>query len=111
MGTPKNLNTDLEKAILGKEFQALLREKNIRHYQVNSGEKRTNSVIELFNRTIRQVLAKYFYTRNTRNWLSILPDIIKNYNDTFHTTVHASPRSIWEGEEKNTQERIFLERN
>ena len=63
MGKPKNFNSDLESAFLSTKFQKMLKEDNIKHWQHNPvDEKRNMSIIERFNRTIREVLQKYFYS-------------------------------------------------
>ena len=103
MGAPKNLNTDLEQAILGGEFQALLKKEGVKHWPVNPEKKRTNSIVERFNRTIREVLQKYFYTRDTKNWIDILPNLLANYNSTEHGTIKARPVDVWKGSSKSKQ--------
>ena len=107
MGKPVNLNTDLEKAILGNEFQAMLKKNGIKHWPVDPERKRTNSIVERFNRTIRSVLQKYFYTRDTKNWVDILPDLLQNYNSTVHTTTKQRPVDVWNGEAENEQKVRF----
>lgn len=104
MGAPEFLNTDLESAILGKMFQAMLTRENVKHYQHDPvDDKRNMSLIERFNRTIRDVLVKYFYSRDTKNWVDILPDLLLNYNSTVHSTTKQEPVKIWEGEQENDQ--------
>lgn len=106
MGKPKNLNTDLESAILGNKFQAVLQKEGIKHYQHNPvDDKRNMSIIEWFNRTIRDVLVKYFYSRDTKNWVEILPDLLSNYNSTYHSTIKKEPKEIWNGDAKNEQKK------
>lgn len=109
MGVPANLNTDLESAIMGKKFQAILKEKKIKHWAVDPEIKLNNMIVERWNRTIREVLRKYFHTRDTNNWVDILPELISNYNTTFHSTIQAMPKSVFDGKDKNKQERIFPE--
>ncbi len=104
MGKCENLNTDLESAIVGNRFQAMLKKRGIKHYQHDPvDEKRNMSIIERFNRTIRDVLVKYFYSRDTKNWVDILPDLLSNYNSTVHSTTKQPPDKIWTKEAKNEQ--------
>lgn len=106
MGKPENLNTDLEAAILGSKFQAVLQKEGIRHYQHNPvDDKRNMSIVERFNRTLRDVLVKYFYSRDTKSYLDILPDLLANYNSTVHSTTKQQPVQIWEGEAQNEQKK------
>lgn len=104
MGKPEYLNTDLESAIVGKKFQAMLKSKGVKHYQHDPvDDKRNMSLVERFNRTIRDVLVKYFYSRDTKNWVDILPNLLANYNSTVHSTTKQEPVKIWKGEERNQQ--------
>lgn len=104
MGKPEFLNTDLESAILGKKFQTMLAREGVKHYQHDPvDDKRNMSLIERFNRTIRDVLVKYFYSRDTKNWIDILPDLLTNYNSTVHSTTKQEPVKIWEGKADNNQ--------
>ena len=104
MGKPTNLNTDLESAILGKKFQNVLKEQGIKHWQHNPNDDKKNmSIVERFNRTIRDVLVKYFYTRDTKNWLDILPDLLNNYNSTYHSTIKQNPIDVWKKIKVNSQ--------
>jgi len=42
-------------------------------------------IIERFNHTIKALLNKYFTAYNTKGkWIDVLPDIMHNYNNTFH---------------------------
>jgi len=100
LGIPKNLNTDLESAFLSKEFQSLLKEKGIEHWQFDPDKKRNNAIVERFNRTMREVLAKYFYARDTKNYIDVLPEIIKNYNNSEHRGIGTTPELVWNGKEK-----------
>jgi len=100
LGTPKNLNTDLESAFLSKEFQSLLKEKEIEHWQFDPDKKRNNAIVERFNRTIREVMAKYFYARDTKMYLDVLDELLKNYNNSVHSTLGATPEQVWNGKEK-----------
>lgn len=104
IGKPKNLNTDLESAILGNKFQTILKRDGIKHYQHNPvDDKRNMSIVERFNRTIRDVLVKYFYSRDTKNYIDILPDLLSNYNSTIHRTTKQPPEKIWNKEARNEQ--------
>jgi len=100
LGTPKNLNTDLESAFLSKEFQSLLNENKIEHWKFDPDKKRNNAIVERFNRTMREVMAKYFYARDTKKYLDVLDELLKNYNNSEHRTIGTTPNQVWNGKEK-----------
>jgi NMD protein affecting ribosome stability and mRNA decay len=41
-----------------------------------------------------------------RTWYKVLPDLIENYNTTFHSTIKAKPLDVFEGRDKNKQTNI-----
>lgn len=59
MGNLKNLNTDLEAAVMGHEFQEYLRKNGIRDYPVDPQKKRNNAIVERIKRTLREMITKY----------------------------------------------------
>ena len=59
-------------------------------YSVFNASK--NPVIERFNRTLTQKLWKQFTIRGSKNWIKILPSIIKDYNNSIHRTIRTTPK-------------------
>ena len=43
-----------------------------------------SAVVERFNRTIKSILYKHFFIAENKEWVSILPEMMKQYNDTPH---------------------------
>ena len=44
-------------------------------------------VIERFNRTLKNIIWKYFTANNTRFFLDALDQMVKNYNDKVHRII------------------------
>lgn len=107
LGVPKNLNTDLEAAILGRKFQTILRELKIKHYRNDPELKRNNAIVERFNRTMREKLQRYFYSHDTSNWTNVIDDIIENYNTTYHSGIKAVPQEVWDGKATPNQDKAL----
>ena len=40
------------------------------------------AVVERFNRTLRERLARYMTENHTKRWIDYLPECIANYNNT-----------------------------
>ena len=99
MGEPRNLNTDLEGAVMGKTFQDLLKEQGIKHWAWGPENKANNQVIERLNRTLRQVLRKMMRVQKTKRWIQFISDLFDNYNTTRNEAVRGVPQEIWEGKE------------
>ena len=49
-------------------------------------------VIERFNRTLKNIIWKYFTVNNTRFYLEALDQMVKNYNDKVHSTIKMTPK-------------------
>jgi len=43
------------------------------------------------------------------DWAKVLPDVIENYNNTYHRSIKATPNEIWEGKKENPIERKVVE--
>ena len=73
----------------GKEFynvgvKSLLEEHNIRYFSTQSDKKA--AIVERFNRTLKTMMWKYFYSKGTNEWVDVLDELITNYNNTKHSS-------------------------
>ena len=55
-------------------------------------------MIERFNRTLRNILERYFTAYHHHKWIDILEDVIENYNSTKHRTIGCAPNDFVYGE-------------
>ena len=81
-------------------FQNLLKSKNINHYSryTDKGPLIAERVI----RTIRNLLKKPVFSAGNADWLSELPSVIKQYNNTNHSSTKMTPNQA----SKKTNEKI-----
>ena len=49
-------------------------------------------VIERFNRTLKNIMWKYFTANNTKFFLDALDQMVKNYNEKVHSTIKMTPK-------------------
>lgn len=89
---PKNIQTDHGKEFYNADFKNLMKQHNINHYSSYSTLK--SSIVERFNRTIKEKMWKEFSLQGTYKWLDLLPLIIKNYNNTIHRTIGMKPKDV-----------------
>lgn len=83
----------------GSEFSNLLikklmKEKNIKLVFTETGDKHPVGIIERFNRTLRERMARYKTEYNTQNYIDVLPDLVEGYNKTFHTGIKEVPADV-----------------
>ena len=86
---PRLLWTDKGKEFYDKNVNQLLSRKNIKLYSTENEEK--SSVVERFNRTIKQKMWKMFSANNNTVYFDKIDELLKNYNSSFHRSVQMSP--------------------
>ena len=70
-------------------FQNFLKLKNIHHY--SRFTDKGPSIAERVFRTIRSLLKKPVFEKGRADWLSELPSVIKQYNNTSHHSIEMTP--------------------
>ena len=104
-----NLQSDKGKEFYSKDFQNLVKEYNINHYSTNSEIKA--AFIERFNRTLKEKMWKEFSKRGSYKWIDILEDLIKEYNNSYHTTIKMKPIEVNKKNEKDIMIDIYTGKN
>ncbi|CAB3987044.1 integrase core domain-containing [Paramuricea clavata] len=74
----------------GKEFynvgvRNLLQKHNVRYFSTNSDRKA--AIVERFNRTLKTMMWKYFYSKGTYDWFNVIDELTNNYNRTKHSSI------------------------
>ena len=77
------------KVLLEKKNEDLHSTENVDLYSTENEGK--SLVTERGNRTIKRMMWKYFTANNTITYINILPDIIENYNNTYHRSIKCTP--------------------
>eukprot|EP01041_Mallomonas_annulata_P018588 gene18588-37581_t len=101
MGFPYRLQSDNEFAT--KNFIELMDKSDVKLSFSDPNEINKNSIVERFNRTIRDLLKKYRLIYKDYNWPKYIDDLVDIYNNTFHTTIGDTPSNIWNNLEYNQQ--------
>ena len=86
---PQYLWTDKGKEYYNRDFKDLLQMHNITLYSTDKEER--SSVREGWNRTIKTKMWKQFTVQGNTAYLDILPKILKQYNNTKHSSVKMTP--------------------
>ena len=89
---PQNLQTDNGKEFYNKHFQALMKQKNIHHFSTSGDTKA--SIVERFNRTLKEKLYRYFTVKNTLTFLPVLQDVVLGYNRSYHSSIKMAPDKV-----------------
>ena len=86
---PGYLWVDKGKEYYNKHVKDLLENNNIRMYSAENEEK--SSVCERWNRTIKTKMWKQFTVQGNTQYLDVLPKILKQYNNTKHSSINMTP--------------------
>ena len=103
----------LEKTNAGKEFynapfKRLLEKEGIHHFSTHGDAKA--SIVERFNRTLKQRMYHYFTGRNTRTYLNVLPQLLDGYNGSRHRSIGMAPRDVTEKNEGAVWSKLYGKR-
>ena len=98
---PNLLETDDGKEYVNKIFNEFLNNKNIQRYSRNTVLGAVFA--ERFNRTIRNLLKKPVFEKGNADWLSELPSVTKQYNNTIHHSIKMTPNQA----SKKTNEKVY----
>ena len=99
---PRSLQTDKGSEFLNSVFQKYLKERHIDFF-VSENEDIKASVVERFNRTLKEKLWRYFTHQSTLTYTDVLEDLVEAYNRTFHSSIRARPVDV----NRDNQERVW----
>ena len=99
---PKMLWTDKGTEFTGKYFRNLLGIKKIKPYYTENKEK--SSVVERWNRTIKNRIWKMFTINNNTVYWDKIDKIVDDYNNTTHSSIKMTPV---EASKKNNENKVF----
>jgi len=99
---PLKIQVDNGSEFYNKDFKRLCEKNNIKLYSTFSELKA--SIVERFNRTIREKLQRYFTHVDNNRYVEVLDDLVKSYNNTFHRSIKTLPNLV----KKEDEAKIFL---
>ena len=103
--TPINLQSDDGKEFFNKTFKGLLTRKGIHQFSTSGDTKA--SVVERFNRTLKQRLYRYFTVKNTLSFVPVLPFLVKSYNRSYHRSIKMAPYQVTLANSEQVWENLY----
>ena len=97
---PHYLWTDKGKEYYNKHVKELLDKNKITLYSTENEEK--SSVCERWNRTIKTRMWKQFTVQGNTQYLDMLPKLVKQYNNTKHSSIKMKPIEASKRENEGT---------
>ena len=90
--SPKNLQTDHGKEFYNADMTRLTLKHGINHYSTYSVMKA--SVVERFNRTLKNAMWKMFTLNGNHKWIDALSRLLDEYNARKHRTIDMRPIDV-----------------
>jgi len=82
---PEKLWTDKDREFYNKHVKEL----GVELYSTENAEK--SSVVERWNRTMKEKMFKSFTANNTNKYIDVLDDFVERYNNTRHSSIKMTP--------------------
>ena len=79
---PSRLWADKGTELYNQQLKAILAANNFTFYSTEDEEK--SSIVERWDRTMKNIPWKYFTANNTHKYIDVLPSMVEKYNNTYH---------------------------
>lgn len=103
---PSSLQTDKGKEFLNRGLQTFLKTHHIHFFTTENPETKA-SIVERFQRTLKERMWKYFTHHKTRKFTDVLPHLVHAYNHSFHRTLQTTPASVNKDNEVQVHQRFM----
>lgn len=89
---PKFIYSDDGKEFTSRRAKNLYKSRGITHFVLAGTHKA--SIVERFQRTIKTNLEMYFNENETKNWIDVLPKLVRNYNQRYNRAIGMAPSEV-----------------
>jgi hypothetical protein len=101
--TPIKLQTDKGKEFDNLPFKKLMDKYHINFFTSNNKDIKC-SIIERFNRTLKNKLHRHFTKSGKRRYVDVLNHLLQGYNNSYHRSIKMTPNQVNESNERE----VFL---
>lgn len=102
---PRNVQSDQGKEFFNTQFKKIMDKYNINHYTTYSNLK--SSIVERFNRTIKNKMWKEFSFNGNYRWVDMLQQLVNSYNNTVHRTTGYKPVKVNQRNANEIQKLVY----
>ena len=103
---PQTLQTDRGMEFLNKSVQTLLRKRGLHHFATHNVETKA-SIVERFNRTLKEHMWHYFTKVQSWRYIDVLPDLVRTYNNTRHRSLGIAPSQVTAKNQETVWQRLY----
>jgi transposase InsO family protein len=90
---PHKLQTDKGKEFVNRMIKDWLKERGINFF-TSHNQKIKCSMVERFNRTIKNKIYKFLTAKGTKRYINVLPELVNGYNNSYHRTIKMKPSEV-----------------
>ena len=101
----KHLQCDMGNEFYNKMFKNLMSKYGINLYSTYSVMKA--SICERFNRTLKRKMWMLFTLKGSYKWVTVLPELVSDYNNTKHRTIKMKPIQVNVKNSKDIYRKIY----
>ena len=94
VGHPRTLITDNFKSFTAKQFRSFLSGFSVKHILCSPYHPQSNGICEKANDTIVRKLRLAMFDYKKLKWVTLLPQVVHNYNSTPHSATGYCPRFL-----------------
>jgi hypothetical protein len=105
LGLPESVFSDEGSEFISKGFNDLMKKLNVKVI-ITYGHA---PFVERFNRTIKEIMERYLEAKKTKDITSVLGKIVKNYNNTYHSSIGMTPNEVNEDNMHEAQINIIAQ--
>lgn len=105
---PVYIQTDKGTEFTNRLFQSFLKDKGIHFYTTHNTTKA--SVIERYNRTLKEKMNKYFTHRDTSKYINMLPRFVRAYNHSYHRSIQTKPILVTKENEGSIWKTLYMKK-
>ena len=84
-GHPNRVWTDKGMEFYNRQLKGVLEANGVMLYSTENEEK--SSVVERWNRMMKNIMWKYFTVNSTQKYIYVLPSMVDKYNSTYHRSI------------------------
>ena len=92
-GHQSRLWTEKGTEFYNRQLKGVLEANDVMLYSTENEEK--SRVVERWNRTMKNIMWKYFTANSMQKYIDVLPSMVDKYNSTYHRSIKLTPSDAW----------------